>query len=599
MSDDHATQWPPTRVAQWVTSLGLAPQLLATALAAFASNDVSGDALLSLDAHSLKSELGISSYGLRFKLSTAIAQLRQNTMTRPDSPAPAPLLPAPLSNSIPLDQSDTSPCFIHSPNFISCPSLRDPPIRPTESALFNLARTSTTDAIPTEPDKSFFFKRIRGSSSAGASRSLKPPAILPNQRPIQRKLKRLLASPNLIVFDQESIRDDPIIRDLFESKISRSAGGRGGSNAHQAGVVGVWVSPSRDSGARKLARVFRKLPNGDIIDFVDNSGQYEYATPQRTLAPSQQPFGFTHSSQHNDSSFELPLYGDSDIDEYESDSEWEREIQQSERAKLAAAETSATADASKPSPGSHKPSNPSTTNRTEPDEINLDAFQDMDLNHQKPPPPTRDEPIPSSPLPDHQIPFTPSSSQPIPTASSNDLRALLESTLSDQQTTWQTTILPTLLPSAHRLYANRTPAASLLLKSQLHDLTERRLPKLVDALLDGCNGSRRDLVKGCENLRVSVYSRCELEWKVSVLEAGKAPEGPRPEKKARNKERGGKEDLIADLGSDEEETDGDESDGMGDFIAPEDDEIEDLQQQQQPEVWGEDFGRMVESEDDE
>ncbi|KAJ3028938.1 UNVERIFIED_CONTAM: hypothetical protein HDU68_000549 [Siphonaria sp. JEL0065] len=582
------SKWSIDRVQVWLRTLKLESQMLEKVQAAFEANDIDGDSLLSLDLDLLKSELGIDSFGLRKKLVAAINELRRlQQESRPlpvqlevEYTTPVPSVPhlQPPMCTIQKNTQIARYCdaFTSSPYFLWT-SVDLHPKLSKESHLFELnPSTSTSAAIHLSGDleSDFFFIRSRRKSGITLELSrLNRPRVA-----IQRKVKRLLKSSNLIVFDQESVENDKDIGRFY-----RRVDGATGNSLR---ILGVWQTPSRDASAKKICRVFKRFGRA-VIDFVDNSGRYTDEPTTASTIPNTQiqtGFGGTHSSKRNETNIKeadddevLPLYGDSDTDLYETDSEWERDIREAERIKLAGGSTpkkSRTSNKQKQSQEA-QPQQQQQQNQTGPvfdEEVNLDVFMDVDNDTSKPALSTSLQPGVSSFLSaTSPFPLSLSTAPPSPPPPSL-IHALIQTKISTYETDWTQTTLPKILPRAHWIYKTRN-THSTKYKTQLADLTVRRIPKMIQAIVESSNGNLRDIEKCCENMRLTIYRRMELEWRVGVVEAGGPPDEsvPRPKKRVRGGSVGGGDGNDGDMEVNEDKEDEDEH--WSDFLASDDDDV--------------------------
>lgn len=123
----HPKQWDIRDVSDWLTEKGFSGEVKT-----FVENEISGPILLELDLTSLK-ELGLSSFGKRFNIMHAVADLKEDWEIGILPPSAQRFLP-----SLTLAESPRSSEFAKS---VSSPS--DPPGRPaTDSGSFNVSRTS-------------------------------------------------------------------------------------------------------------------------------------------------------------------------------------------------------------------------------------------------------------------------------------------------------------------------------------------------------------------------------------------------------------------------------------------------------------------------
>ncbi|KAJ3395285.1 hypothetical protein HDU84_000052 [Entophlyctis sp. JEL0112] len=283
----------------------------ARASSAFKDNDIDGHSLLALDIFTLKSELELSSFGLRIKLISAIDALRSLTK---DQPTSTPVSQQPAQGSSPhrnlskasgkdpfITFGSNKPLVRFSKYFMcrnfdwsdsNCESNR----LAADSRVFNLLPRARQIS---EVEVSDFSIKLRLE---------RPQAFRATTVSIQKKLKRFLSGSNLTVFDADFIAaEDMIDENAFYSKLK------------QVGVLAIWSPRSRNSNSPLTSvRVFKRSVDGVIFDFLDNSGSYVFNTCRRSSHLNRQSY-----ISDNDEVF--PLYGESDHELYTSDSEWETE----------------------------------------------------------------------------------------------------------------------------------------------------------------------------------------------------------------------------------------------------------------------------------
>ncbi|KAJ3083255.1 hypothetical protein HDU99_000171 [Rhizoclosmatium hyalinum] len=548
-----ADQWTASQVAQWIAEapIGLSSEQRAAVLAAFAAHEIDGFALLSLNVDTLRDELQLAAFGLRVKLAAAIAKLR---LASPASPLNAPsnvneIPTIPIISVMPvrssLDRSvsttgDSSAkklryrdVFDCSSNFIWSNADIQPQLT-NDMHLFNLHSNSTDDS----QDEDFYFKR--------RSHTMIVPSWRQRQVIIQRKIMRMLKNSNLIVFDKNSVLEDPEIRDIYHNICGSQC-----DEPNPGGVIAFWRAPVRGDLDTKLARVFRKIGSQNIIDFVDNSGRYSV---NRTT--QSQPIGqFLHSADPDDDTV-LPAYGDSDQEMYESDSEWERDIRETQRT-----------NSDKPkAPGSHKMTPDSNLIRTDTKDDTLSPTSELAF-------------FPSqSNFRDNLVLESTDSARSDQTyensKSSSLIHAAVQAQIVAQESEWTISILPKILSKAPWIYKTREKYIHVY-KTQLDDLTSRRIPKMIQGILESLNGSLSNISRTCENIRPTIYDKMELKWKIQIAESENTPEEsiPKPKKRpsSMSKVRNYNNDGCSE-NSDNDSID-DEDEHWSDFIASEDEDI--------------------------
>ena len=120
----HPTEWTVEETANWLRSKGFEE----TICEKFIEQETAGDALLNLDATSLKTEIGIIPYGKRFRIANAVEDLRRVANIRFPS-ATQLTWPRSPSHGGPPPSAGLKPLLLRSTsmeNFISAPSLAQP-----------------------------------------------------------------------------------------------------------------------------------------------------------------------------------------------------------------------------------------------------------------------------------------------------------------------------------------------------------------------------------------------------------------------------------------------------------------------------------------
>jgi hypothetical protein len=158
----HPTEWTVNETVSWLRSKGFEEDVCEK----FIEQETAGDALLNLDASSLKTEIGIIPYGKRFRIANAIDELRrvanvkfpsvkQHTWPRP---APHESLKPLLLRSVSLGNILNPPPRSTSGNWAKAPMMppereSDPDVRstveePTESCAKTRAQHCVSPPLP-------------------------------------------------------------------------------------------------------------------------------------------------------------------------------------------------------------------------------------------------------------------------------------------------------------------------------------------------------------------------------------------------------------------------------------------------------------------
>ncbi|KAJ3238059.1 hypothetical protein HDU78_003754 [Chytriomyces hyalinus] len=534
MQPPDLSKWSTAQVSTWVKSLHLEPQMTQRILDAFEANDIDGDALRALTMETLKSECNLPSFGLRKKLMDAIDGVRaqmdiEQMDTRHAGSANATSriaqdyqhavsvlrtmgeIERQFASSISFDWAYANSCSVQTPK---------------ETRIFNLtpSHVSTTARdLDSNEEDTWFLSRKDSSVPITAQHTV---------RCIQKKIKRMLRNCNWIAFDDESGA-----RQHFE--ISKD-------------LVGVWKLPTRDTRFENYVRVYRKMGKDRIVDFIDNSGIYSaIRNPdgyrENSVNRSHPKFGYEEDTL-------LPIYGDSDSEGYEEDPELLEDIREAARKEKSATKRAEKRASSGPRTHSGPPENVHETIDRR------DSEDEMPLIQREQPEPNRNTPAASV---DHETRSTVEKlalAQQIQndvsagvwetirgveaTVESLSIRpgqpavepvATIDSTTSSnieacielQEKEWNNEVLPHLLKSAHRIYSLRDDAkAKERFVVELDGILQERLPKLKQAVLESCgrNASMKQVEKACENLRLTVYRKTELEWMLSIMNGKNAPE---------------------------------------------------------------------------
>ncbi|KAI8830991.1 SNF2 family N-terminal domain-containing protein [Chytriomyces cf. hyalinus JEL632] len=528
------SKWSTVQVSTWVKSLHLEPQMTQRILDAFEANDIDGDALRALTMETLKSECNLPSFGLRKKLmdaidgerapmrieqadtghagSTALARIAQDSQRAISGLRTMGEIERQFASSVSFDWAYANLCSAQTPK---------------ETSIFNLtpfqASTTARDLDSNEED-TWFLSRKGSSAPISAKHTV---------RCIQKKIKRMLRNCNWIAFDDESGA-----RQHFE--ISKD-------------LVGVWKLPTRDTRLENYVRVYRKMGKDRIVDFIDNSGIYSailnpVGYRENSVTRSHPNFGQT--GEYGEDTL-LPVYGDSDSEGYDEDPELLEDIREAARKEKSVAKRAEKRASSGPS--NHSENVHETIDQR-------DSEDEMPLIQREQPEPNRNTPAASV---DHETrntveklalaqqtqndvsagvgetsrgaETTVESLSIRPGQAAVELVATIDSTTASnieecielQEKEWNNEVLPHLLKSAHRIYSLRDDAkAKERFVIELDGILQERLPKLKQAVHESCgrNASIKHVEKACENLRMTVYRKTELEWMLSIMNGKNAPE---------------------------------------------------------------------------
>ena len=141
-----ASQWSIDDVVEWARS----KDMDASVLEKLREHEVNGASLLSLDINMLK-EIDIIAYGRRFKLASAIDELRHGATTPAPARASAPMMPAPVPSGVPSG----APTMQERPRVTSGPARPAPAIDMPQglSPSAMAAPVTAPAAAPTETDR--------------------------------------------------------------------------------------------------------------------------------------------------------------------------------------------------------------------------------------------------------------------------------------------------------------------------------------------------------------------------------------------------------------------------------------------------------------
>lgn len=141
-----ASQWSIDDVVEWARS----KDMDASVLEKLREHEVNGASLLSLDINMLK-EIDIIAYGRRFKLASAIDELRHSATTPAPTRASAHMMPAPVPSGVPIG----APTMQERPRVTSGPARPAPAIDIPQglSPSAMAAPVTAPAAAPTETDR--------------------------------------------------------------------------------------------------------------------------------------------------------------------------------------------------------------------------------------------------------------------------------------------------------------------------------------------------------------------------------------------------------------------------------------------------------------
>ncbi|KNC96938.1 uncharacterized protein SPPG_07761 [Spizellomyces punctatus DAOM BR117] len=396
-------------------------------------------------------------------------------------------------------------------------------------------------------------------------RATRPPFSL-CQTIAQSAIKRMLRQPNL-TYDEPQYRE----------------------TSPDGSVIAIWRPPLKT--ANHWVRLFKTM-NGEVKDVVDNSGRYakpetdyvEDAEPSHmTIGNSKAPVlikghgfaprvpgGYACKRQRlekEDDDEVLPLYGDSETDDYENDSEWEEECQEDERAEIRRKGNSATFQAearsiSDPNASSLREQMVTMEMEVNEEEAEEEKQGEHDLDHfarngkrrgMRKWPPSSQIGSGRRDMKTH-LPIVVGSTRFL---SSEKIQSIIDEEVKGFENRWRTRELPKLEKKAYKLWKNER----FLLEDKklaLEDLQTRRFAKQLDGYLSHKCSSVREIRAKCANLEATVEEMCSLKWMIELFE-GEKPIKPVSEKVGAPRRKRDKSAAFAK-----------EDDHWSDFIASED-----------------------------
>ena len=168
-----ASQWSIDDVVEWARS----KDMDASVLEKLREHEVNGASLLSLDINMLK-EIDIIAYGRRFKLASAIDELRHSATTPAPTRASAHMMPAPVPSGVPSG----APTMQERPRVTSGPARPAPAIDIPQglSPSAMAAPVTAPAAAPTETDRHVPTKPSLYLRSPQRDEAFQPRAALPD-----------------------------------------------------------------------------------------------------------------------------------------------------------------------------------------------------------------------------------------------------------------------------------------------------------------------------------------------------------------------------------------------------------------------------------
>ncbi|KAJ3283130.1 hypothetical protein HK104_010546 [Borealophlyctis nickersoniae] len=592
MADLDPHKWSIQDVLSWLDSVKLSDLQ-----DVFSENHIDGDVLLApeFDDHVLKNELAITAWGTRQKLKNARGKLRPK-----DEPVPLPEMkskedsepkrqPQHLSRTSPdpwfhrdLEMGTTPDASPPAPSVKTIAKKHKPLCRPTSAlrdsdVYFGSEPRRRDTQTEFDIDNFLVTRKTRGADQL--------PFHL--KKAVQSKVKRLLCTPATLHYaDEEGMEKLRTVR-----------------------AFAIWQPPlGKEYGASApWVRLFKQEKDGRVIDLIDNSGRFsenQLDRPVRslptpmiqksrkvpTLIKGHGYYGLVvggygcQRSKYGTEDLEdgdevLPLYGESDHEDYISDSEWEAEQKEELKAK-------------KPKlPGQRKA--PKSSNATpaaalenvESPGATLSDSDDFDGSGLDP---NRTEEI----LEDFPLDCTTgrrvrqSTKPPKPSTrrvlTLSEIRIVIDQYIQAFTTQWKERTLPRLAAKAYSVWHREREVVDGMRKA-IEDLDHRRIPNVIEIIEDEKFSTVKEVEKRCKALDGNLENKLELQWKVEVC---RGDEPPLPEPKPRKPREGENLDKLRQRdGSDAQSYASDDSmgdfivsdeevDSMKDFIASDDDELD-------------------------
>ncbi|KAI9011258.1 SNF2 family N-terminal domain-containing protein [Gaertneriomyces semiglobifer] len=523
-----ASEWDEASVGVWLRALKLDQYV-----PVFLANNIDGQILLSedLSEEALKLDLGVKSLGHRLKILKEIRvlkdqQLAQNTATF--APLPENVVVPHVSHveqnnhadgdiALPFDsvEATTAPATRRSPII---PLLNVPPLQTADDGLdlrafyFVRSLSGKSDDEPTD----FAFFRAGPKSR-----------LFDLYQPIaQRLMRRLLRTNNVYDIPQHVTTDDP----------------QGGC------LLGVWRPPPLDKIPPISFGYLIKEKDGDVRFVPDDTGRcIELSELDEEQIVAGKPnisklpvlvnghgfapvvvggYSCSKSRKHEEDGEDdvLPVYGASDQEDYEPDSEWEKDVAEDERLAVERHSSRTTPDAE----GSVAEPALARENGRTLEETTLPS-EDDDMDDFTPNGARREifSLMPSGRWQPQSHALKPGGSHTVTSErflTSNQIKLIVDEEMEAMKQTWTQKHLPKAQKSAFQTWCQKKDD-SLAIEAEIHDLKDRRLRKLIDEILAMRVTSARVVRAQCKSLEPTVHGVAELDWQRQLIQ-GPCPAEP-------------------------------------------------------------------------
>ncbi|TPX61356.1 hypothetical protein PhCBS80983_g01142 [Powellomyces hirtus] len=524
-----ARAWDIAAVSAWLRSCGFENELSKT----FHDNDINGVILLDdITEKDLKDELGVHSLGKRRRIMALIQELREPTVEPKQEATPSSRYESAVSLSV------------------------TPPVK---SEGLPLKRKRPPDLDHHVDVASMFTHRSFGKRAGNAKEDdtefsrVERRARSHRDRLTQKMMKRMLRKSNIIY----AADDDT-------------------GHLQKNHLIALWRPPIRAKNAP--VRAFKRTTQG-VEDFVDNNGAFDFpaddveeAAQEAILHHSKTPVlianhgfvkkvagGYSCSRRKHDldedSDDVLPLYGESDDAEYESDSEWDQEEAEKNGFCL---ETSGQQVAPAPIGSGHRGNRDQEIPDEQPGVHDLKDFSRSGKRWGGKRKRSSRYTGRRGRKSQNALPVVVGTTNRY--LSDDAIRSIIDAEIARMKERWREKELVKLERNAYRLFQKKKGLLDDM-KAELEDLHTRRVSRQIDSYLAQQNCNEKDVRSKCANLEPTVHLMCELKWYIELVQ-GPCPEKPPPKERKKQSHAG-----KPRVGSKDE---GEESDRWSDFIASED-----------------------------
>ncbi|KAJ3188762.1 hypothetical protein HDU85_004476 [Gaertneriomyces sp. JEL0708] len=525
----EASEWDEATVGVWLRALKLDQYV-----PVFLANNIDGQILLSedLSEEALKLDLGVKSLGHRLKILKEIRvlkdqQLAQNAATF--APLPESVIVPDVSHlkknnhtngdfarSFNSVEAKTSPATRRSPII---PLLNVPPLQATDDGLdlraFYFVRSLSGNSDD-EPTDFAFFRAGPKSRLFGLYQPI-----------AQRLMRRLLRTNNVYDTPQHAAFDD-------------SQGGT---------LLGVWRPPPLGQIPPISFGYLIKEKDGDVRFVPDDTGRcIELSGPDEMQIVTGKPnvsklpvlvdgHGFApvvvggyscrKSRKHEEDGENdvLPVYGASDQEDYEPDSEWEKDVAEDERLAVERQSSRATPDVegsfAEPALAREEIARNLKELMHPSDDDDMDDFTPSGARR------AISSLIPSGRWQSQLHALKPCGSHTVTSErflTANQIKLIVDEEMEAMKQTWAQKHLPKAQQSAFQTWCQKK-GDCLAIEAEIHDLKDRRLRKLIEEILAMRVTSARVVRVQCKSLEPTVHGIAELDWQRQLIQ-GPCPAEP-------------------------------------------------------------------------